>query len=155
DDRAHAAAGYHAGTVAGWAQQDVAGTVAPLDVERDGAVGERHADQRFLRRFDRLANGLRHLFGLAEAEAHPAVEVADHHQRAEAEAPAALDHLGNAVDVHHLLFELDALDLDSFAPAPDRHVRLLRTSGRRRAHPRPPLSPGRDRESRCGRTPPG
>ena len=38
DDRAHAAAGDHAGAVAGRAQQHVAGAVAAVDVERDRAV---------------------------------------------------------------------------------------------------------------------
>ena len=40
------------------------------------------------------------------AEADPALLIADDHQRGEAEAPAALDHLGHAVDVHELVDKL-------------------------------------------------
>ena len=40
------------------------------------------------------------------AEADPALLVADHHERGEAEASAALDHLGHAIDVHELVDEL-------------------------------------------------
>src|SRR5262245_31758044 len=52
DDRAYAAAGDHAGAFAGRAQQHVAGAVAALHVEGNGAIGERHAHQRLFRRFD-------------------------------------------------------------------------------------------------------
>ena len=40
------------------------------------------------------------------AEADPALLVADDDQRGKAEAPAALDHLGHAIDVHELVDEL-------------------------------------------------
>jgi hypothetical protein len=43
---------------------------------------------------------------LAVAEADPALLVADHDQRREPEAPAALHHLGDAVDVDELVGEL-------------------------------------------------
>src|SRR5438445_442217 len=58
---------------------------------------------------DPLADRLRDLLGLAEPEADVAVLVAHHHQRAEAEAPAALHDLRHAVDVDDLLLQLDAV----------------------------------------------
>ena len=54
---------------------------------------------RALGRFRRLADRFRHLAGLAVAEADAALLVADDDERGEAEAPAALHDLGDAVDV--------------------------------------------------------
>jgi hypothetical protein len=71
---------------------------------------------RLPRGFGRLADRLRHLAGLAVAEADAAFQVTHHHQRREAETLAALDHLGHAVDVHELVFEL-ALAIVAIATA--------------------------------------
>jgi hypothetical protein len=49
--------------------------------------------------FGALLDGERHLFGLAVAEADATGAVADHHERGEREPAAALDDLGDAVDV--------------------------------------------------------
>src|SRR5215218_8778522 len=54
----------------------------------------------------RLADRLRHFARLAVAEPDPALLVADDDQRGETEAPAALHHLGDAVDVHELVDKL-------------------------------------------------
>src|SRR5205823_8392429 len=51
----------------------------------------------------------RHLACLAVANADAVDLVADHDQRGERKAPAALDDLGNAVDLDHALLELAAL----------------------------------------------
>ena len=59
-----------------------------------------------MRRFRRLADRLGHLARLAVAEADAALQVAHDDERGEAEALAALDDLGDAVDVHELLGEL-------------------------------------------------
>src|SRR5207237_2392478 len=48
-------------------------------------------------------DGRGHLLGLAVADAHRAVAVADDHQCGEAEPAATLDHLGDAVDGHDAL----------------------------------------------------
>ncbi len=56
--------------------------------------------------FGRLADRFRHFARLAVAEADPALLVADDDERGEAEAPAALHHLGDAVDVDELVDEL-------------------------------------------------
>ena len=47
--------------------------------------------------------------GLAVAEAHTALLVADNHQRGKAEPASALHHLGDAVDVDELIDELARL----------------------------------------------
>src|SRR5262245_9500 len=87
-------------------------------LEQDGArpevagdrVGNRPVDDRdpdhlLLRLLDTLADRLRDFLGLAEPEADAATLVTHHDQRAEAEPSPALHHLGDAVDVHHLLLE--------------------------------------------------
>src|SRR5262249_7647400 len=53
-----------------------------------------------------LADRLRHLVGLAETHADVPALVAHDDQRREAEAAAALDDLGHAVDVDDALLEL-------------------------------------------------
>ena len=67
---------------------------------------QRHADQPALGRFRRLADRLRHLARLAVAEADAPALVAHDDERREAEAAAALHHLGDAVDVDELVDEL-------------------------------------------------
>ena len=79
---------------------DPAGAVAAVHiVGQRPALAQRHADQVALGGLGRLADRLRHLAGLAVAEADAALLVADDDQRREAEAPAALHHFGDAVDV--------------------------------------------------------
>src|SRR5262245_63417040 len=75
------------------------------------ALAQRHPDQVALGGVGGLADRLRHLARLAVAEADPALLVADHHQRRKAEAAAALDHLGDAIDVDELVGELALLPL--------------------------------------------
>ena len=70
------------------------------------AFAQRHADHRLLGRRGRLGDRLGHLARLAVAEAGAALAVADHDQRREAEALAALHRLGDAVDVDELLDQL-------------------------------------------------
>src|SRR5271169_6283714 len=75
-------------------------------VMQRAAFAQRHPDEAALGRIGRLADGFRHFARLAVAEADPALLVADHDQRGEPEAPAALHHLGDAVDVDELVGEL-------------------------------------------------
>ena len=80
--------------------------------------------------------------------------VADDDQRAEAEAPAALHHLGDAVDVDDLLLELEAVGRRRSAAGCRPICAMfasLRTSGRPRARRRRPRARGRGRGSRCDR----
>src|SRR4029077_18318412 len=89
------------------AQEDLAGTVPARDVVvQRAAFAQRHAREVALGRLGRLADRLRHLARLAVAVPDPALLVADDDERRKAEAPAALHHLGDAVDRNELLGEL-------------------------------------------------
>src|SRR5262249_49193138 len=106
EHRAHRTAGDDTG--AGWrgAQEHAAGAMAaPYVVMERAALAQRHAHAVALGGIGRLADRLGHLARLAVAEAAPALLVADYDQRGEAKPAAALDHLGDAVDVHELVDE--------------------------------------------------
>src|SRR5277367_3049922 len=113
DHGAHTARRDDAGAFGGRAQHDASRAETSDDFVRNGAVLNRHADQAFLGAIDALANRLGHFVGFAEAESDQAVMIARNHQRAEAEAASALHDLGDAVDVHDLLFDLEALRIDA------------------------------------------
>src|SRR5581483_3084749 len=107
EDRPHRAAGDDAGARLGGADDDLAGAVAVGDVVvQRAALAQRHADHAAPRLLGRLADRLRHLARLARAVADPALAVADDDDRGKAEAAAALDHLGDAVDADELFGEL-------------------------------------------------
>src|SRR5687767_3310968 len=109
--RAHRAAGDDAGTRVGRAQQHPSRAVLADDVVRDGAVLHGHPHHGAAGRVDGLAHRLGHLVRLAGAHAHLTRLVAHGHQRGEGEPPAALHHLGHAVDVHHVLLQVAPLAL--------------------------------------------
>ena len=67
-----------------------------------------HAEEVLLRALDALLDRERDLVGLAVADADDAVLVADDDERGEREAPAALDDLGDAVDLDDALLEVEA-----------------------------------------------
>ena len=69
----------------------------------------RHGEEVLLRVVDGLRDRERNLAGLPVADADTVDLVADHDQRGEREPPAALDHLGDAVDLDHTLLELARL----------------------------------------------
>ena len=73
---------------------------------RDRLAVLRHREQVLLRVVDGLRDRERNLARLAVAEADAVDLVADHDERGEREPPAALDHLGDAVDLDHALLEL-------------------------------------------------
>src|SRR3954468_3149529 len=73
------------------------------------AVAQRNADHRLLGRRGRLADRLGHFARLAMTETGAALAVADHHQRGETEALAALHRLRDGVDVGELLDEVLAV----------------------------------------------
>src|SRR4029077_10697045 len=146
--RAHRAAGDDAGAGRGGAQIDAAGAVAAGHVMVQRApFAQRHAGEPALGRLGRLADRLRHLARLAVAETDPAFLVADDDQGGKAEAAAALDHLGDAIDVDELVDEF-AVALVAAAPLAwfTRHVAqpfcstlgpVIRNSARSRARHRP------------------
>src|SRR3954470_6658342 len=171
----HRTTGDDTGTGAGRLEQHDTGGRLTLDRVRDGAGDPRHAVEVLLGLLDALGDRRGHLLGLAVADAHHAVTVADDHQRGEAEAPTTLDDLGDAVDgdnpldVLALLLLATATTVAATAAAtgalsallgsahqitPLNVMSAIRTSGRPRGRPRP--GPRRDRDTCCrpGRTRP-
>src|SRR5579883_1374087 len=69
------------------------------------AFAQRNAHQRATRLLGRLADRFRHFARLARAVTDAALAVADDDKRGKAEAPAALHHLGDAVDADELFDE--------------------------------------------------
>ena len=112
EHRAHAAAGDHAGTGRGGLQQDAAGPEDAGGLVGDGGAVLGHAEEILLGALDALLDRERHLVGLAVADAHDFAFVADDHERGEREAPAALDDLGDAVDLDDALLEVEAGGVD-------------------------------------------
>ena len=112
---AHRAAGDDAGTGRSSAQVDTARAMTAGDVVMQRtALAQRHAGQVALGGFGGLADRLRHFARLAVTEAGAALLVADHDQRCETEALAALDDLGHAIDVDELVDELAVALLPAF-----------------------------------------
>ena len=104
---ADATAGDHAGTGAGRAQDHMAGAEAAVDL-----VGDRFAvlgdpDQVLARVLDPLLDRQWDLARLAVADPDHGLLVADGDQGGEREATAALDHLGDAVDLDHPLLQVE------------------------------------------------
>src|SRR5690242_15747400 len=115
---AHRAAGNHAGPGRGGLQEDTPGAVMPDDLMRDGRAGERDLDQAAAGGFDRLAHRLAHLVRLAGGDPDSSLPVAHRDQRVEAEPPATLHHLRDAVDGDDVLDEAVALPLPLARVAP-------------------------------------
>src|SRR6185503_6575830 len=117
------AAGDDAGALRGRLEQDAARAVDDLDLVGDRRADHRDLDEVLLRVLDALADRLRHFAGLADADADVAGAVTDDDHRAEAEPPAALDDLGDTVDLDDALFERELVVIDAW------HVKLLRNPG--------------------------
>ena len=80
--------------------------------DRRAVLGD--LEEVLLRVVDGLRDRERHFPRLAIADADPVDLVADYDERGERETPAALDHLGDTVDLDHALLELSRLlNLDS------------------------------------------
>src|SRR5690606_21480712 len=103
-----------AGSRRGRTHHDLAGAPTAVAVVMQGAVlAQRNLDHRLLGFFGRLADGFRHFARLAMTEADAALAVTDDHQGGEAEAAAAFDGGGDAVDVHQLLDDVRIRTVDS------------------------------------------
>src|SRR3954468_13576669 len=118
EDGAHRATGDDTGTGAGRLEQHDTGGRLTLHRVRDGAGDPRHLVEVLLGLLDALGDRRGHLLGLAVADAHGAVAVAHDHQCGEAEAPPALDDLGDAVDGHHALDVVALLGRRAAGPPP-------------------------------------
>ena len=108
EHRAHAAAGDHAGAGRGGLEETRAGAEHAGRLVGDRAAVLGHAEEVLLGPLDALLDRQRHLVRLAVADADDFVFVADDDQRGEREAPAALDDLGDAVDLDDALLEIEA-----------------------------------------------
>src|SRR5262249_37847971 len=109
---ANAAARYDAGSRAGRAQDDVAGAVAPDDLVGDRLAVFGHPDQALAGVLDALLDRRRPRARLAVAGPDDALFVAAGDQGCEREPPAALDHLGDAVDLDHPLLQVQPARAD-------------------------------------------
>src|SRR2546426_1575672 len=112
EDRPHGAPGDDARARHRRLEEDAPGAEVSGDLARDRRVLQRHEDQILLGVLHRLADRLGHLVGLAEADTHMAPTVADHHQRREREAAAALDDLGHAVDGDDAVIQFEHARID-------------------------------------------
>ena len=74
----------------------------------DRGTVARNAEEVLLRALDALLDSQRNLVGLAVADADNAVLVADDDQGGEREPPAALDDLGDAVDLDDAFLQVEA-----------------------------------------------
>src|SRR5436190_6422694 len=117
-DRAHRAAGNDAGPGRGGLQEHTPGAVVADDLVRDGCAGQRDLDQAAAGGFDRLAHRLTHFVRLAGGDPNATLPVAYRDQRVEAEAPATLHDLRDAVDGDDVLDEPIALALPLARVAP-------------------------------------
>src|SRR2546422_7131520 len=141
EDRPHGAPGDDARARHRRLEEDAPGAEVSGDLARDRRVLQRHEDQILLGVLHRLADRLGHLVGLAETDTHMAPTVADHHQRREREAPAALDDLGHAVDGDDAVIQLEHARID---------LRFCHYISLWRGGLRPPLdSPANSRERRA------
>ena len=68
--------------------------------------GQRNGEHVLLRILDALLDGGRNFLGLAHADTHAALAVANNNQSGECETAATLDNLGDAVDVDDTLLKL-------------------------------------------------
>ena len=78
----------------GRTQQDDTGSGLTLHGVRDGALDAGDLEEVLLGLLDTLGDRRGNLLGLAVADAHGAVAVADDHEGGEAEATTTLDDLG-------------------------------------------------------------
>ncbi len=108
EHRAHATAGDHAGTGRGGLQEDAAGAEDAGRLMGDRAAVLGNPEEILLGALDALLDRERHLVGLAVADADDFALVADDDERGEGEAAAALDDLGDAVDLDDPLLEVQA-----------------------------------------------
>src|SRR3989442_1876135 len=109
EDGAHRPTGDHARPGRRRLEEDASRAVMPDDLVGDGAAGERHFRQAATRGLHGLAYRLAHLIGLAGGNADAPLAVAHGDERVEAESPAALDDLGDAVDRDDVLEDAVAL----------------------------------------------
>ncbi len=92
----------------------------------NGGAAQRNLHQVLLGVLDALADSVRNLAGLADAEAHSALVVANDDQRCKLKDTAALNGLGYAVDGNYALLVF-ALRVDASIFIAKKYSSLLRS----------------------------
>jgi len=87
-------------------EENARGGVYAGDLVGDGGAVHRHLEEVAASALHALLDRYRHLVRLAVTHPDLRLLVADHDQRGEREAPAALDHLRHAVDLDHALLKV-------------------------------------------------
>src|SRR5690349_2017628 len=113
EDGSDRATGDDAGALRRRLEHHLAGRELDVDLVGDRRPDHRDLDDVLLRVLDALADGLGHLAGLAKPGTDVALAIADDDDRAEAEAPAALDDLRDAVDLDDALLERELIGVDA------------------------------------------
>ena len=114
DYRADAATGDHTRAVGGRLEDYISGTETAAHFKRYCPVGHRHAYQALFRLFQPFADSLGNFVCFTHAVTHDRAAVANHDQSAKAEAPATLDDLGDAADMHDFFFQFQSLRINPF-----------------------------------------
>ena len=120
----NSAAGDNAGTGSSRLEQNAACTELADNLVRDGGALQRNLNEVLLGVLDALADSVRNLGSLTEAETNSTLAVAYNDQSCELEDSAALKALGNAVDRYNVLGELVltlivSVKLSHVLPPPD------------------------------------
>src|SRR5262249_6090659 len=102
------ATGDHTGTGSGRLQQHTTRSEHTRRLMGDGGAVLGNAIEILLRPLDALLNRHRDLVRLPVADAHDLALVADDDERGEREPAAALDDLGDAVDLHDAFLEVES-----------------------------------------------
>src|SRR3990170_557644 len=108
-DRAHRAAGDHAGAWRGGLHQHTPRAMLAHDLMRNRRAGHRDRDHPPAGALHGLPHRFRHFVRLPRRDADLALRVADGHERVEREAPAAFNDLRHAVDRDHVFDEIAPL----------------------------------------------
>src|SRR6185312_13845122 len=105
-NRSHRATSDDAGPEARGLQHHARRTVMRQQWVRDGRALHRHADHLLAGQCRALTDRFWDFIGLTQSDADAAIAIAHDDERAKAEAPPTLDHLGHAVDVDDLFSQL-------------------------------------------------
>ena len=112
-DGTHGATSDYSGSRRGWLQHYPASTEAPQNFMGESTINQGNSNQCFTRFLYALANGFGHFARFSKTHAHQSVPVANDHQSAETEAPTALHHLGDAIDVDNAIVKVVIVWIDS------------------------------------------
>src|SRR5437667_5223258 len=150
DHRADSPARNHARAFRRRLEQHLAGAVTTEHGMRYRSAGDVHLHQVLLGRLDALADRHGHFPGFPGAIADVPACVPHHDQGRKAHVLAALHDLGDTVDRHHLVLQLQRVRINAARHPTSQGS--FRTGARPRAPHRPELSPGHGRRNRRGRT---